>query len=144
MKKILLVLSLVLMMMLTAQGALGASATVEKVLVSTKDCTSPPASTYLNPCSPATSFKVGQQVWHCVKLKTLEGGGAINVKFYVDGLLKKTNSIPGYPSPMQYQIRCDYYKAYTNADVGIHTFKGGVSPCSGETCSLSTKFRIIK
>lgn len=141
-KKILIILSGVLLLVLAAQSVLAASAFVEDVLVSTKDCTSPPASAYLNPCSPATSFNVGQQVWHCVKLKTTEGGGSITVNFYVDNALKTSNSIPAYPAPKQYQVRCDYYKTYANSDIGAHTFKGDVSPCAGGACSKSINFEI--
>ena len=138
----LICISLIVLGSLILPSVFAVSGYIDNVLVSTKDCTSPPASTYLNQCSPASSFTAGQQVWHCIKLITPSGGSAITANFYVDGQQKKSNSFPAYHAPKDHQIRCDYYKTYTNADVGTHKFKGEVSPCGGGACSKEVSFEI--
>ncbi len=144
MKQIILFSALLVLVLVSAQNVFGASAYVDEVLVSTKDCTSPPANTYLNPCSSASSFNAGQQVWHCIKIITNEGGGAVTGKFYVGDMDTpiKSNSVPVYPAPKKYQIRCDYYKTYTNSEAKTYTFKGEVSLCGGGTCSKSVSYTI--
>ena len=139
-KRIILFLAVLCSVLFAAQIACAASAYVDEVLVSTKDCTSPPASTYLNACSPTTSFSAGQQVWFCIKMVTDVGGGAITGKFSIDGSEKKSNSVPAYPAPKQYQIRCDYYMKFSDAEAGTHVFKGSVSSCSGGACTKQAKF----
>ncbi|MBI4981304.1 hypothetical protein HZC30_07175 [Candidatus Woesearchaeota archaeon] len=144
MKKIILFLAVLSLVLISAQGVWAASAYVDEVLVSTKDCTSPPASTYLNSCSSTTSFNAGQQVWHCIKMITNVGGGAVTGNFYIDGQLKKYNSVAAKPAPQQYQVRCDYYNTYTNDDAGSHTFKGEVTPCGGGSCNKQVSFTVNK
>lgn len=141
----LICISLVILASLILPSVLAASSfNVVDVFLSKKDCTTPPSpdANIFNCATKATSFKVGEQVWHCIKSKNVEGGGvAVTHSFYVDGALKKSNSVPGYPN--FYQTRCDYYKTYTNSAVGTHKFKGKVSPCTNGTCSKS-KYFIIK
>lgn len=138
---------IICLVFLIAPNVFAASGYVDNVLVSTASCDSPPASTYLNigKCNTPSYFTAGQQVWHCIKVITDVGGGAVSVKFYVDNMnspIYTNPSIPVYPSPKQYQIRCDYYKTYTDSDVGTHTFKGEVSTCAGGACSKSVNFEV--
>ncbi len=143
MNKAILLFMLICAFLISAQTAFAASAAsayVDEVLVSTKDCTSPPASVFLNQCSPANSFDAGQQVYFCIKIITDVGGGAVTGKFYIDSSEKKSNAVPAYPAPAKYQIRCDYYKSFSNSDAGNHVFKGEVYQCSGGACSKQVSF----
>lgn len=141
----LICISLVILASLILPSVLADSSfNVVDVFLSKKDCTAPPSpdANLFTCATKATSFKVGEQVWHCVNIKnTLGGGVAANINFFLDNKLKKTNSVPGYP--FFYITRCDYYKQYTNSDAGTHIFKGEAFPCIEEgSCSKSTIFEI--
>lgn len=131
MRKCTLLLGMLLFLISSSYAAF-AGFSIGEVFLSTKDCLSPSDETILSEVldsyvhGTATSFKVGQKVYHCIKALTSGTGGPVKFNYYIDGYSKIGDGSNGISAQPAGVIRC-YSHTYSDSEIGPHTFKGSIS-----------------